>query len=96
MNIFELYKYSWFSNLAYLEWNDTNLSGKKAIDLAKSKKNTPENLGKEIFIKENYSVLSYHPNDDFGFKASLYSNDTEKVASSAEFVGSSLKNSPRA
>ena len=34
MNISEFYKYSWFADLAYVEWNDNNLESDDAISRA--------------------------------------------------------------
>jgi hypothetical protein len=83
MNISEFYKYSWFADLAYVEWNDNNLFENYAVDAAVDAKRAPQALAEKIFLsgKENYSVLSYHPNDDSGFKASLYGNGNEKILS---------------
>ena len=80
MNISEFYKYSWFADLAYVEWDDDNKSGDKAVDTATAAKRTPQVLAKKIFssdnANENYPVLSYFANEESntGFKASLYGN----------------------
>jgi hypothetical protein len=34
MKISELYKYSWFADLAYVEWKDDNLAGQFSVDAA--------------------------------------------------------------
>ena len=41
MNISEFYKYSWFADLAYVEWNDGNLIGDEAIKAAVAAKRAP-------------------------------------------------------
>jgi hypothetical protein len=79
MNVDKYAQYAWFSDLAYVEWNDGNISGGSARDAAKEAKRVPQDLGEQIFIKDNYSVLSFSPNDESGFKASLYGNGAEKV-----------------
>ncbi|NCC62481.1 MAG: hypothetical protein EOM12_16445 [Verrucomicrobiae bacterium] len=81
MKISELYKYSWFADLAYVEWKDDNLAGQFSVDAAVAAERTPQKLAEKIFYanKENYSVLNYHSNDDTGFKASLYGNGSEKI-----------------
>jgi hypothetical protein len=49
MKISEFYKYSWFADLAYVEWNDTNLSGNYAIDAAIAAERAPLALAEKIF-----------------------------------------------
>lgn len=82
MNIAEYAKYAWFSDLSYVEWSDSNTATKEEmIAASKAAQRTPEMLGEKIFStdKNNYSVLSFSPNDESGFKASLYGNGTEKI-----------------
>ena len=83
MNISEFYKYSWFADLAYVDWDDSNKSENKAVEAAIATKGTPQALAEKIFLSENenYSVLSYFANEDSdtGFKASLYGNGSEKI-----------------
>jgi hypothetical protein len=83
MNISEFYKYSWFADLAYVEWDSTNKTGQQAIDAAKAAERAPQDLAEKIFLSgnQNFSVLSYYPNDATGFKASLYGNGSEKILS---------------
>ncbi len=95
MNISEFYKYSWFADLAYVEWNDSNRNGDFAVDAAVDAERAPQKLAEKIFkdYNENYSVLSHHPNDDSGFKASLYGNGSEKILSICGTEPESLYNS---
>ncbi|WP_448874515.1 putative Ig domain-containing protein, partial [Desulfobulbus propionicus] len=81
MYISGCYKYSWFADLAYVQWDDNNLIGNDAIGAAVDAERVPQKLAEKIFLteNENYSVLNYHSNDDTGFKASLYGNGSEKI-----------------
>ena len=80
MKISEYYKYSLFSDLAYVEWDGTNGVLEKAVEAANDAKRAPINLGEEIFITDKWGVTSYCPNQpDTGFKASLYDNGQEKI-----------------
>ena len=82
MNNSKYYNYAWFSNLAYVNWSESNTANRrKMVEAASQAQKVPEKLGEKIFLenKENFSVLSYHPNDESGFKASLYGNGKEKI-----------------
>jgi len=82
MNIVDYFKYSLFSDLAYVKWNDANTIDDNSMVAAAAGENVeraPEALGTKIFKEENFSVLSFQENDPVGFAASLYGNGSEKV-----------------
>ncbi len=57
MKISEFYKYSWFADLAYVEWNDNNGVEDEAIKAAVDAKRTPQKLAEKIF-KGDF-IISY-------------------------------------
>lgn len=88
MNLQETYKYSWFSSLSYVRWdNSKNSNSDKRIEAAKDAKRIPGNmqqtgkinLANEIFDRYNWTIDHFEQNDpDTGFAASLYSNANDK------------------
>src|SRR3989304_2459056 len=89
MTLGEFYKYSWFSNMAYVLWDDLKTQDADAIIRAANSENrvpgdpdsTELTLGQEIFINQSWTIPSFHENDDSGFSANLFVNEStnEKV-----------------
>jgi hypothetical protein len=50
MNISDFYKYSWFADLAYVEWNDSNRISNEAVKSAQDAKRAPLKLAEKIFL----------------------------------------------
>lgn len=85
MKIQDLYKYSWFSALAYVDWRRrSNLTPTEAIEDANSAQRVPgiaggviDTLGERIFSPttdggEGWTVADHQANDADGFAASLF------------------------
>ncbi len=76
MTFLEFYKYSWFSNMAYVLWNETNTNSPEAMrDAANGARRVPGNsdssgltLGDFIFDEnqQGWTIPSFYQNDDFG------------------------------
>ena len=89
MTLKDYYKYSWFSNMAYVLWDETNTVNVSAMmGAANSQQRVPGNpnslattLGQDIFITQAWSVTSFQPNDSTGFAANVFSKagTNEKV-----------------
>lgn len=83
MTFTEYYEYAWFSNMAYVKWNEANtLDRLEMIRVANNEERIPNNplntgpqLGEEIFNNQNWSVTSFHPNDSSGFAANVFEKD---------------------
>jgi Ca2+-binding RTX toxin-like protein len=84
MTLSDFYKYSWFSNMAYVLWNENNIidaeSMRNAAD-APDVQRIPFDLGTEIFLNQGWTIPSFQQNDDAGFAANLFVNEStgEKV-----------------
>lgn len=87
MTLRDYYKYSWFSNMAYVEWNVINTASREnMLNAANNAKRVPGNLnsvtntlGQEIFNKQGWTVSSFYENDASGFAANVFENGNEKV-----------------
>ncbi|TAJ95665.1 MAG: hypothetical protein EPO31_01285 [Gammaproteobacteria bacterium] len=89
MTFTDFYKYSWFSNMAYVLWDEGNTTDPAAtIIAANDQKRIPNDpastllqLGTEIFINQGWTIPSFYPNDAVGFAANLFvnANTNEKV-----------------
>ncbi len=95
MNISDYYQYSWFSNLAYVNWRESSITNiQDTIEDANNSKRVPgiddlgeiNTLGEKIFKPvadggEGWRVADFYPDDPVGFAASLFTNDStgEKV-----------------
>jgi Ca2+-binding RTX toxin-like protein len=80
MNLAEFYKYSWFSNMAYVPWGDENSAiPEQTIGAANDRERLPTALGRRVFTDQGWTIPSFHPNDHTGFAANLFANGEEKV-----------------
>ena len=55
MTLSEFYKYSWFSNMAYVSWSDANTANRDAMIAIANNSNVariPEALGEFIFDQD--------------------------------------------
>lgn len=79
----DVYKFSQFSNLSYVLWDSLNIASSNSITRAGgSQFRLPEIVGAELFEPGqggNWSIPSFHPNDNTGFAANVFANGTEKV-----------------
>ncbi len=80
----DFYKYSWFSNMAYVLWNDSNTVNRTSMIAEASNPNVarvPTSLGDIIFSEnqQDWTVSSFQSNDEFGFAANVFENGEEKV-----------------
>ena len=78
----EYYKYSFFADLSYVNWisnkNYTYIDIRAATSDPDTQKG-PESIVKDFFITKGWEISNVQENDDVGFKASLYSDGTEKI-----------------
>jgi hypothetical protein len=89
MTIQDYYKYSQLSSLAYVDWSDSsvgldkipNLAATQAIKDANSAGRMPgesagdiDTLGEKFFMQDGWRIADFQPNDNAGFKASLFTN----------------------
>lgn len=83
MKFSDYYKYSWFSNMAYVVWEDGDYSPDRAIDAANDQERAPTALTEKIFRPSRLGweipASGIYKNDDVGFAANLFVNGTEKV-----------------
>jgi Ca2+-binding RTX toxin-like protein len=86
MTLKDFYKYSWFSNMAYVQWSSTNTSDKPTIIATASDPDVariPTTLGDYIFNQRGWSIStkSIYENGSSGFAANVFSKEgtNEKV-----------------
>ncbi len=85
MNLQELYRHSWFANLAYVPWNESNVGSATEFEPRVAAANAagivPAVLGNTIFdpAQEGWFIAHTQPNDTAGFAATLFSNGDRQV-----------------
>ena len=84
MTLAEFYKYSWFSNMSYVFWDDDNTAADPEAmrDAANERRRVPTSLGDQIFGTlgtPGWTIPSFAQNDAVGFAANVFANGTEKV-----------------
>lgn len=82
MNIKDIYELSWFSNMAYVGWNDVNSLNKDRMILeagSDDAQRIPLALGGQIFVRDNWEVTDIHPNDENGFAGNVFDNGDKTI-----------------
>ena len=91
----DYFKYAWFADLAYVEWDIFNSIGTAArIKAAVDKRLVPQSLAEKIFIIDGWSIPSasdagFYANDPItGFAANLFVNSAtrERIAIQQELA----------
>ena len=88
MTLSEFYEYSWFANMAYVLWSETNTNNREEMrDAANSANRVPGtaedafSLGQEIFINQGWTVTNFKEDEGTGFAANIFEKEgtNEKV-----------------
>lgn len=81
MNLYDIQKYSWFANLAYVPWDNSTRSGsRESIAAAANAERAPVSLGTKIFDTLGWTIApDPQQNDAAGFAANLFVNGGQKV-----------------
>lgn len=81
MSATEWYQSAIFANLSYVRWTaDNTFVNQGIVDAAADSKRLPRAVGELLFKGDDaWTIPSYYPNDDSGFAANVFQNDTETV-----------------
>lgn len=80
----DIYKYSWFANAAYVEWDPFNVAdSNRILSALRTARLIPGSLSNIIFNEstrgEGRTIPSFYPGDGSGFAANVFANGEEKI-----------------